>query len=308
MNQQHEELLSVADAHLLGTACAGRRLANTVRCYIGDTRSAFRVLDARGIPVTQARPADLQEYLDSLTGRYRPATIRRVSVSLRRVFQALADTGALPHNPAVELRAPKQRRLRRRPPPLPTSTAKRLLAAPRSSSVKGVRDRAMLTGMLLHGLAVSEVCALNVADIDLPAHTLRVTGRRGRVRTVDLTPQTAAVFRRWLAARDLLKPDTPATFVSLHWTHGRAAPGQRISVRGARAMVRGYLAQVGVTEPGVSCQALRRTYAALTLAAGADLRAVAASLGHTNTATTQAYAEDAEPVRDNPARYLSGLL
>ena len=73
-------------------------------------------------------------------------------------------------------------------------------------------------------------------------------------------------------------------------------------------MVRGYLAQVGVREPGVSCQALRRTYATLTLAAGADLRAVAASLGHASTATTQAYAEDTETVQDNPARYLSGLL
>jgi hypothetical protein len=43
-------------------------------------------------------------------------------------------------------------------------------------------------------------------------------------------------------------------------------------------------------------------------AAGADLRAVAASLGHVSTTTTQAYAEDAETVKDNPARYLSGLL
>ena len=307
MTQEYEALLALAAAHLLDPARAGQRLTTTVRCYIKDARSAFRWLAAHGIPVTLARPADLQQYLDSLAGRYRPATIRRKSVSLRSVYLALADAGAIPHNPAAELRAPKRRQAPRKPP-LPTPTAKRLLAAPQPSSVKGVRDLAILTGMLCHGLAVSELCALNVADLDLPARTLRVTGRGGRVRTVELTAQTSGVFRRWLAARALLKPDTTAAFISLHWTAGRAAPGQRISVRGVRQMVRGYLAQVGAAEPGVSCQALRRTYTALTLAAGADLRAVAASLGHASTATTQAYAEDAETVKDNPARYLSGLL
>ena len=132
--------------------------------------AAFRWLAAHGIPATLARPADLQQYLDSLAGRYRPATIRRKSVSLRSVYLALADAGAIPHNPATELRAPKRRQAVRKPP-LPTPTAKRLLAAPQPSSVKGVRDLAILTGMLCHGLAVSELCALNVADLDLAART-----------------------------------------------------------------------------------------------------------------------------------------
>ena len=221
MTQEYEALLALAAAHLLDPARAGQRLTTTVRCYIKDVRSAFRWLAAHGIPATLARPADLQQYLDSLAGRYRPATIRRKSVSLRSVYLALADAGAIPHNPATELRAPKRRQAVRKPP-LPTPTAKRLLAAPQPSSVKGVRDLAILTGMLCHGLAVSELCALNVADLDLSARTLRVTGRRGRVRTVELTAQTAGVFRRWLAARALLKPDTPR--YSFRCTGQRAAP------------------------------------------------------------------------------------
>jgi site-specific recombinase XerD len=307
MTQEHEDLLALAAAHLLDPSRAGRRLAATVRCYIKDVRSAFRYLAAHGISAALAWPANLQQYLDSLSGRYRPTTIRRQSVSLRAVYRALAETGAIAANPAVDLAAPKRRPASRKPP-LPTQTAKLLLAAPQPSSVKGVRDRAILTGLLCHGLAVSEVCALNIGDLDLAARTLRVTGRRGRVRTVELTTQTSAVLRRWLAARALLQPDTTALLVSLHWTSGRAAPGQRISVRGVRQMVRGYLAQVGMNESGVSCQALRRTYTTLTLAAGADLRAVAASLGHVSTATTQAYAGDTAVVKENPARYLSGLL
>lgn len=307
MTQETEDLLSVARVQLQAPSGAGQRSSGTIRCYVNDARPAFHWLAEYAIPIAQARPADLQHYLNGLKGRYRPTTIRRMSVSLRSVFGALADAGVIPHNPALRLRVPKRRQSPRLPP-LSVPTAKRLLAAPRPTSPKGVRDGALLTGMLMHGLSVAEVCGLDVADVDLQANTLRVTGRRGRVRTVELTAQTAAVFRRWLAARALLQPDTPALFVSLHWTAGRSTPGQRISVRGAREMVRGYLAQVGVTAPGMSCQALRRTYAALTLAAGADLRAVAVSLGHASTATTQAYAEDAALVKDNPTRYLAGLL
>ncbi len=80
----------------LDPARAGQRLTTTVRCYIKDVRTAFRWLAARGILATLARPADLQQYLDSLAGRYRPATIRRRSGGLRRVYQALADVGAIP--------------------------------------------------------------------------------------------------------------------------------------------------------------------------------------------------------------------
>ena len=307
MTQETEDLLSMARTQLQAQSGPGQRSPGTIHCYVNDTRLALRWLAEHDIQIVQVRPADLQRYLNGLKGRYRPTTIRRVSVSLRAIFGALADAGVIPHNPACHLVAPK-RRQERRLPPLPTPTAKRLLAAPRPTSPKGLRDGALLTSMLMHGLSVAEVCTLDLADIDLQANTLRVTGRRGRVRTVALTAPTAAVFRRWLAARALLQPDTLALFVSLHWTAGRSRPGQRISVRGAREVVRGYLAQVGVTTPGVSCQALRRTYAVLTLTAGADLRAVAVSLGHASTATTQAYAADAEVVQENPARFLAGVL
>ena len=280
----------------------------TARAYVTDVRNFAAYLTAQGSDTLQATPAQVRAYLAELAVTRRASTTRRKLASLRSFYTLLVAAGLLHASPVAELRLPRLRRqAAKRAPALPTPTVKRLLGAPRNS-VKGVRDRAMLAGLVCHGLAIGELCGLDVTDVDLPASALRVVGRGGRVRTVTLTAPTAAVFRRWLAARALLKPDTAALFTSLHWTSGRAQPGQRITVRGAREMVRTYLAQVGVNQPGVSCQSLRATYAALTLAAGADLRAVAASLGHASTATTQAYAADAEVVQENPARYLTGLL
>ena len=307
MTQEYEALLALAAAHLLDPARGAT--ADHHRALLYQGRPVGVSLAGRprhpGHPGPPGRSSGISRQPGrALSSRDHPPQEREPAAPCIRRLPMSAPS---PTTQRLELRAPKRHQAPRKPP-LPTPTAKRLLAAPQPSSVKGVRDLAILTGMLCHGLAVSELCALNVADLDLAARTLRVTGRRGRVRTVELTAQTAGVFRRWLATRALLKPDTTALFIALHWTSGRAAPGQRISVRGVRALVHGYLAQVGVSESGVSCQALRRTYTALTLAAGADLRAVAASLGHASTATTQTYAADAELVKDNPARYLSGLL
>ena len=285
-----------------------RTSAGTARAYLADVREFAAHLAAQGGDTLGATPAQARDYLEHLATLRQAGTIRRKLASLRGFYGALVAAGLLRHSPVAELRLPKPRRqAARRPPPLPVPTVKRLLAAP-PNSVKGVRDRAMLTGMACHGLTVGEVCGLDVADVDLQAHVVRVVGRGGRVRTVALTAPTAAVFRRWLAARALLKPGTAALFVSLHWTAGRSVPGERISVRGVRQMVHHYLLRVGVDQPGVSCRALRQAYAALSLAAGADLRAVAASLGHASTATTQAYAADAGVIQENPARHLAGLL
>lgn len=296
-------------AHVLQERVQQRRTAaGTARAYLADVRDFVAHLARQGVDSLKATSAQVRAYLDELSATRQASTLRRKVTSLRSFYQELMAQGLLQHNPIADLQLPASRRhSSARPSPLPAPTVRQLLAAP-PNTPKGVRDRALLAAMACHGLTVGEICALDVTDVDLQANTLRVTGRRARVRIVALIPQTAVLFRGWLAARSLLRPDTPALFISLHWTAGRSLPGGRISARGVRQLVRRYLAQVGVSQPGLSCQTLRRTYIALTLAAGADLRAVAASVGHASTATTHAYAADVELVQENPARYLAGLL
>jgi len=73
-------------------------------------------------------------------------------------------------------------------------------------------------------------------------------------------------------------------------------------------MVNHYLEVVGAKKPGVSCHALRHSYATLSLAAGASLLAISGSLGHSSVTTTQVYAKIVDKARNNPAKLLGGLL
>jgi len=186
-----------------------------------------------------------------------------------------------------------------------------LLDAPDPTTRLGIRDRAMLVLMAMHGLRVVECHRLSLEDVDLEAGEagqIRVFGKGDKWRTVLLTEETREVLRMWLAARALMRSGCRAVFLTMHWTNACSDPGERISTRGIRRMVNHYLEVVGAKKPGVSCHALRHSYATLSLAAGASLLAISGSLGHSSVTTTQVYAKIVDKARNNPAKLLGGLL
>jgi integrase/recombinase XerD len=82
---------------------------------------------------------------------------------------------------------------------------------------------------------------------------------------------------------------------------GNRAGGQRLSRRGIRHVVDGYLRQAGLKRPGVSDHALRHTAATLAYKYTRDLRAVQHMLGHADPRTTARYAHLVERLQQNPA-------
>ena len=218
--------------------------------------------------------------------RYAPSTVYSKVTIFRRLFKALHQRGLIRHNPMVQVRVPRaDLRRRSQSTQLSVEQVRQLLTATDLGRPIGIRDRALLTLMVLHGLSVGEIQQLNVASVDLGSGTLQVVGRRGRSRTVFLTAATSQVMRAWLGVRQLLDTGCPAVFITLHWTAGRAQPGQRVSTRGLRQVIDGYLQAIGVHMTGGSCYALRRTYVALGLKSGASVSDIAASLGGSEALT-----------------------
>lgn len=147
-----------------------------------------------------------------------------------------------------------------------TETLKNVLSAPNVGTPKGVRDKSMISLAILHGLRVSEISQLDMANIDLEAGdcgTLHVHSRAGQWRTIHLVGESRKTLNHWLTTRALMKPRSVAVFLSLHWARGRGESGQRLSRRGIRQIIDGYLETTGSKKPGVSCDALRRPYTAL---------------------------------------------
>jgi integrase/recombinase XerC len=146
-----------------------------------------------------------------------------------------------------------------------------------------LRDAAIMELLYATGIRVSELCGLDVDDLDEGRNTVRVLGKGGRERTVPVgLPAVRAVAAWRRAGRPALaRPGSgPALFLG--------ARGGRLDSRTARRVVHARLAAVaGVPESGP--HGLRHAAATHLLEGGADLRSVQEILGHASLASTQIY-------------------
>ncbi len=157
----------------------------------------------------------------------------------------------------------------------------RLMKGPDLTTLKGLRDKAMMELLFSTGLRVSELCAQN-ADIDLDRDELSVRGKGEKIRVVFLSPPAKAAVGAYLKAR---KDMEEALFVN--YGRGNSKPG-RLTPRSVELTVKHYAIKAGITKK-VTPHVIRHSFATDLLENGADLRSVQALLGHANIQTTQVY-------------------
>jgi integrase/recombinase XerC len=225
----------------------------------------------------------LRGYLGQLARTHTPASIARKIGAARAFFRYLRRRGEVEKSPADELSLPKVRK------PLPTflnvDAAKEVVTTPGKSSAEDLRDRAMLETLYGSGLRVSELCGLDIGDIDLPS-SVRVLGKGNKERVVPLGSCAAAALEAYLARRSELRHpktgacDPKALFLS--------RLGRRIGVRRIQTLVQAYGA-LGAGRADLHPHALRHTFATHLLDGGADLRSIQKLLGHASLSTTQRY-------------------
>ncbi len=141
---------------------------------------------------------------------------------------------------------------------------------------------AILELLYATGIRVSELCGLDVTDIDDARQTIRVLGKGDKERTVPMGRPAARAIAQWLTVRSVLLGPTAggAIFVGER--------GARINPRVVRRVVHRSLTLVDGA-PDLGPHGLRHAMATHLLEGGADLRSVQELLGHTSITTTQIY-------------------
>ncbi len=159
----------------------------------------------------------------------------------------------------------------------------RLLKAPSGSSVRALRDRAILELFFSTGLRVSELCSLN-RDLDLSRDEFSIRGKGDKVRVVFLSPDAKRAVKAYLDKRADLDD---ALFVQMG-KNSKNVKDLRLTPRSVERMVKHYAIKAGITRK-VTPHVVRHVFATDLLENGADLRSVQALLGHANITTTQVY-------------------
>jgi integrase/recombinase XerD len=280
---------------------------HTVEAYARDLARLVRFLTDRGrVLADEVTALDITDHLlalatgrtgagagatrrssggsgSAVAGRIAPRSRARALVAIRGLFRFLVAERWLEADPTALIEAPKV--ARRHPGVLGEDAMARLLAVP-PDGPRGIRDRAMLELAYASGLRVSELVGVPLADVNLRAGFVRVTGKGRKTRLVPLGDAARAGIQRYLDevrsvwAKD---PREPALFLTHH--------GKAMTRQGFWKLLKGYARAAGVRLPGgtVSPHKLRHSFATHLLERGADLRAVQVMLGHADIATTQLY-------------------
>jgi integrase/recombinase XerC len=155
-----------------------------------------------------------------------------------------------------------------------------------------LRDTAIMELLYASGMRVSELCGLDIDDLDEERRTVRVLGKRAKERVIPVGIPAVRAVRAWLlTGRGALVSGQASRQTGPAGRTDRAlflgARGGRIDPRTARRIVHQRIAAAGVPDTGP--HGLRHTAATHLLEGGADLRSVQEILGHASLGTTQIY-------------------
>lgn len=214
-------------------------------------------------------------------------SISRKLSAVRSFFRFLHLEELVEANPARTVRSPK--RDKTLPAFLTADQIKRLFNAAEGRALEGgflaVRNHAIVELFYSSGLRLSELQALNTADLDLLSERVRAMGKGRKQRIVPVGGAALRALRRYELRRDeIVRSSAAADKRALFVSHA----GRRLSARQIQKIVHGFLDQIG-QESGLSTHSLRHSFATHLLDAGADLMAVKELLGHASLSTTQIY-------------------
>ena len=264
-----------------------RRLSPaTIRAYGADLRDLE--LAVGDIALRDIDLEALRDWLWRATQRGDArATLARRAASARSFFSWAKEEEFIAVDPSLRLIAPKRGRT------LPTVASqdgmRTLLDARRTEASEGdavsLRNYAILELLYGSGMRVSELCSIDVDDIDHDRATARVLGKGSKERVVPFgIPARDAVGAYLTRARPILvaraRTSTSAVFLG--------ARGARLGPRTVYTLVADALGPI-VGADAVGPHALRHSAATHLLDGGADLRAVQEILGHASLGTTQIY-------------------
>ena len=261
---------------------------HTTRAYLGDLTSFFDNLELQKVDdLSEVTIAHIRSWLatQQVKGGAR-TTLSRRAVSIRLFTKWATKKGFLAKDIGLTLATPKGHRTLPEVLSISDATVAMDSLATRvaeEESATSIRDYAILEVLYASGARVSELCGLDLDDIDYQRNTILVLGKGNKERTIPLGNPAMKALNNWIKnARPEIVNGTSGEAVFL------GIRGKRIDQRTVRTVVYEALeALEGAQRLGP--HALRHSAATHLLEGGADLRTVQEILGHASLATTQIY-------------------
>jgi integrase/recombinase XerD len=257
---------------------------NTRMAYVADVR---KLCDALGIADESNLKAVSAETLQSFMADIHdlgisPRSQARIVSGLKSFFKYLRMERIVDENPTILLESPRIGR--HLPEVLSVDEIDNMIAAIDLSTPEGNRNRAIIETMYGCGLRVSELCNLQINDINFENRFIIVTGKGSKQRMVPMSDIAAQLVDSYINNERAAVPVKPGE-EGIVFLNRR---GRRLSRVMIFYIIRDLAALAGIKKD-VSPHTLRHSFATHLLEGGANLRAIQQMLGHESIATTEIY-------------------
>lgn len=270
-------------AHYYAYLTLERGLSNNTRqCYQSDIDRLYSWLEESGISIYMATTDCLQGFLfDMHNMGISPRSQARILSGIKSFYKYLKIEGLIDNNPTLLLEGPRLGR--KLPDVLSVEEIDAMIAAIDMSKSEGQRNRAIIETLYGCGLRVSELCNLEMDNINFKDAILMVTGKGDKQRLVPMSQTSIEEIKAWLEDRSeiiLKHGEESILFVSRR--------GRRLTRVMVFYIVK-QLAEAAGVRKTISPHTLRHSFATHLLEGGANLRAIQQMLGHESIATTEIY-------------------
>lgn len=259
---------------------------HTIRNYLADLQLFEAYLEKSGLSLDRASHVLIRGWLGTLAVEQKATTRARRLASVKSFYKYCVRKKLLAASPAKSVKTPKLPKTL--PKVLPVEEVFALIDAPNEKAVLGLRDRAILEVLYGGGLRISELCGLDLSDLDRRGRVVHVMGKGSKERICPLNETALEAIEQYLQRRgELLAepfPDQEPDALFLNYRGGRLRPRSI-----ARHLDR-YVLKTGLARK-TSPHAMRHSFATHLLGSGADIRSIQELLGHASLSTTQRYTE-----------------
>jgi integrase/recombinase XerD len=272
----HDEAVEDFTAYIFSERALSPR---SIEAYKYDVGQFLEFLKQKNIILQNVAQDDVLDFLAQMKEKsFATASIVRKLMAVKLFFRFLKRERHIEKNIAMTIDTPKLWQLI--PEVLSISQVDLLLQAPDRQTFQGARDYAILEVIYASGLRVSELCSLNINDID--DEYLKVKGKGNKERIVPIGKKAVEAVDAYLHQfRDSYgSAEQRALFLT-----SRGARIDRVSVW---KMIKTYARSLNISK-NISPHTLRHSFATHLLERGADLRIIQEMLGHANIATTDRY-------------------
>lgn len=259
----------------------------TLKAYLIDLRQFCEQTPEKQI--TEVTTESLEQYIARLHEQYRPKTAKRKIASVKALFHYLEYREIIDYNPFNKIRI-RFREPVILPKIIPLHTVELFLSTIYSQHKTAgtsyqkqstLRDAAVAELLFATGMRISELCSLNVKDVNLYDGTILIYGKGSRERRLQIGSEAVIHILTEYNENFRAKRHSCSNFFINH-------SGKALSDQSVRRMINKYTAIASI-EQHITPHMFRHTFATALLDAGVDIRYIQTLLGHSSISTTEIY-------------------